>query len=249
MTADEAPQPGELLGSGRAADVYDLGNGRVLRRYREPSDTIDDERRTMQFVADNGIRVPKLYDGADGVADFDPTRDIVMERIDGITLLDDFAERPWKLISHIRLLARLQSEINALDAPDWMITPSTTSASEPSPREAPTGSVLHLELHPLNVLLSEAGPVVIDWTNAAGGPAGFDAAMTYVQMATFEVEGFVQRLGARFGVELFKRASGAAEIDAFLVAACDHRLADTGPTPDERRAIAALRNRALGKGE
>ena len=28
--------PGPLLASGRAADVFDIGDGKVLRRYRAP---------------------------------------------------------------------------------------------------------------------------------------------------------------------------------------------------------------------
>ena len=31
---DAAGPPGPLIGSGRAADVYALGDGKVLRRYR-----------------------------------------------------------------------------------------------------------------------------------------------------------------------------------------------------------------------
>ena len=66
-------------------------------------------------------------------------------------------------------------------------------------------------------------------------------------MATFEVDGFAQQMGARLGVEIFKRARGAAEIDAFTVAACDHRLADEGTTPGESAAVAALRSKALAR--
>ena len=42
MSADDllawtasATRPGPLIGTGRAADVYDIGDGRVLRRYRD----------------------------------------------------------------------------------------------------------------------------------------------------------------------------------------------------------------------
>jgi len=231
------PSPGPLIASGRAADVYDIGDGRVLRRYREPSTTIEYERRVMRFVAEQGVRVPKVFDlSADHLAD----RDIVMERIDGLTMLDDFEARPWKLFSHVRLLARVQREINALVAPNWMVTPSAAAATKRR-----DDSVMHLDLHPMNVMITDDGPVVIDWTNAAGGPAGFDAALTYVEMATFEVEGFAQQMGARIGVEVFKRARGAGEIEAFTVAACDHRLADPGTTPGEREAVAAMRTKAL----
>jgi aminoglycoside phosphotransferase (APT) family kinase protein len=239
MTDAVVPPPGPLLGSGRAADVYDIGEGRVLRRYHKPFSSIDYEQRVMRFVAEQGIRVPAVFELG---PEHQPDRDIVMERIDGITMLDDFEARPWKLFSHVRLLARIQREINALVAPNWMVTPTTAAASKRR-----DDSVLHLDLHPMNIMITDDGPVVIDWTNAAGGPAGFDAALTYVEMATFEVDGFAQQMGARVGVEVFKRARGAGEIDAFAVAACDHRLADAGITPGERAAVAALRTKAAAR--
>lgn len=45
----------------------------------------------------------------------------------------------------------------------------------------PAGSptLLHLDLHPFNILIDADGePVVIDWANAATGPAELDAART-----------------------------------------------------------------------
>ena len=79
-----------------------------------------------------------------------------MERIDGTTMLDDFEARPWKLFSHVRLLARLQRDVNALVAPNWMVTPSTAA-----PTKRRDDSVLHLDLHPMNVMLTDEGPVII----------------------------------------------------------------------------------------
>ena len=32
--------------------------------------------------------------------------------------------------------------------------------------------VLHIDLHPENVIISPAGPVVIDWSGASAGPGG-----------------------------------------------------------------------------
>jgi hypothetical protein len=239
VTESVVPPPGPLLASGRAADVYDVGDGQVLRRYRGSGQNTAYETRVMRFVAEQGIRVPAVFElGPHHL----PDRDILMERIDGITMLDDFEARPWKLFSHVRLLARLQRDVNALVAPNWMVTPSTAA-----PTKRRDDSVLHLDLHPMNVMLTDEGPVIIDWTNAAGGPAGFDAALTYVEMATFEIEGFAQQMGVRLGVEIFKRARGASEIDAFTVAACDHRLADPGTTPGEREAVAVLRAKTLAR--
>lgn len=226
--------PGALLGTGRSADVYDVGDGKVLRRYRKPSARIDDEVRIMRWVADHGIRVPKVFDlDPDHLAD----RDLLMERIDGLTMLEDFDRRPWMLLSHIRTLVKVQQAVNAVPAPDWM--------SPKSGPIVPSGDhVMHLDLHPMNVMITDAEPVVIDWTNAAGGPPGFDAALTYVEMSTFETTSTRDRLAQKVTNAAFKRWSGAEQIDAFLVAACDHRLADPVITPGERAATAALRKRA-----
>jgi len=230
--------PGPLLASGRAADVFDIGGGRVLRRYRARRDVVTYETRVMRFMfeqfgAGRGVRVPEVFDlrPAD-----DPARDIVMERIDGVTMLNDLEQRPWKLFSHASLLARVQRQVNDVVAPEWMVTPTTAAAT--TRRD---DSVLHLDLHPMNVMLTVDGPVVIDWTNASGGPAGFDAAITFVEIRTFEVSGLRDQVGQRLLAAAFKRARGSEKIDAFTAAACDHRLADAATTPGERANIGILR--------
>lgn len=239
-----AELPGPLIASGRDADIFDIGDARVLRRKRKPSEATSYETRVMRFMheqhrAGRGVRVPEVFDLE---ADHDPTRDIVMEHVDGSTMLADLEQRPWKLIAYGNLLARLQRQVNDVVAPEWMVTPTTAAAFQRR-----DDSVLHLDLHPLNVMLSPAGPVVIDWTNAAGGPAGFDAALSYVEMATFETAGLRDRIGQRLLVGAFKRARGSGEIDAFTVAACDHRLGDANLTPGERTAVATLREQAIAR--
>lgn len=48
--------------------------------------------------------------------------------------------------------------------------------------------IVHLDLHPLNVMLTAAGPVVIDWTNAAACPPGTDVAMTCLIVASSDLD-------------------------------------------------------------
>lgn len=231
--------PGPLIASGRAADVFDLGDGTVLRRYRRAGFDLEYEARVMRHVAGAGIRVPAVV-GVDGA-------DLVMERIEGPTMLDDLRERQWMLISHARRLARLQERLAEVGAPSWMLAPGA---------QLEGGSVLHLDLHPMNVLLADDGPVIIDWTNAAGGPPGFDAALSYVEMAAFDVDQLeadagsgpsIDQIGQKVFTSTFRRARGRRLIDAYLVAACDHRLADPGTTPGERVAVAELRKSALAR--
>ncbi|MGB3736187.1 MAG: phosphotransferase [Ilumatobacter sp.] len=223
--------PGPLLASGRAADVYDIGDGKVLRRYRtRPSGAELDaalEARAMAHVRARGYPVPEVHD-VDGV-------DLVMDRIDGPTMLEALEAAPWKVIWHARVLARLQRKLARIAAPDWMLAASADADH--------AQSVLHLDLHPMNVILSSKGPVVIDWTNAAGGPQGFDGALTFVEISTFPTDGLVDRIGQQVFARSFRWFRGKRVIAPFLKAACDHRLGDSGLLPEERVAVAALRRR------
>jgi Ser/Thr protein kinase RdoA (MazF antagonist) len=220
--------PGPLIGSGRAADVYDLGDGTVVRRYRTHHVGLEREAEVMRYVRAKGYPVPEVY-SADG-------RDLVMEKVVGRTMAAKLTDAPAKVYSYGRLLARLQAALAAIPAPHWLMAPGFAPD--------PTGDcVLHIDLHPMNVLMTEKGPVVIDWTNAAGGPAGFDAAMTYVIMATYDTADSKEWLARQVLVRSYRRARGRRLIEPYLPTACDHRLADAGTSPEERVAVAALRSR------
>jgi aminoglycoside phosphotransferase (APT) family kinase protein len=160
--------PGPLIGSGRSADVYAIGTDRVLRRYRRTFD-VQAEATMMRYLDEAGFPVPRVYD-ADG-------SDLIMERLDGRDMLTDLARRPWLARRHARLLADMHNRLHRVPAPPGFPEPL-----------GPGETVMHLDLHPGNVMLSSRGPVVIDWSNRAVGPAGADVAMAYLIMACSEVD-------------------------------------------------------------
>jgi hypothetical protein len=164
-----AEPPGRLIGAGRTADVYLLGSGRVLRRYRGDRDVLA-EAMAMAYLAEAGYPVPYVYD-ADG-------RDLVLERLDGRDMLADLARAPARVRRHARTLARLHDRLHEIVAPATF-----RSGSEKGDR------VVHLGLHPGNVMLTSRGPVVIDWSNVRAGLPAADVATTYVIMLTSEVDG------------------------------------------------------------
>jgi tRNA A-37 threonylcarbamoyl transferase component Bud32 len=69
--------PGILVGSGRNADVYDIGGGRVLRRYRDGRDAraVAREASVMVHARAFGVPVPEVFDVTGS--------DMVMERAVG----------------------------------------------------------------------------------------------------------------------------------------------------------------------
>lgn len=222
--------PGRFLAAGRSADVYDLGDGTVLRRYRTDRDCTG-EARLMIWLETKGVPVPTVH-RADG-------SDIVMDRIVGPTMVDDLARRPWRLVRHARSLARLQRELHRLEAPDWLPTPCGVTVGD---------RVLHLDLHPMNVIVGTGGPVVIDWTNASRGDPAFDAAMTYLLMASYETKGAVERIGRWVLVTVFERTRGRALVRSGVVDAARHRLGDRNVTPGERVNVERLLERARVSG-
>jgi aminoglycoside phosphotransferase (APT) family kinase protein len=48
--------------------------------------------------------------------------------------------------------------------------------------------VLHLDLHPDNVILTYRGPVLIDWRNATEGPPDLDVALSALILAQVAVD-------------------------------------------------------------
>jgi aminoglycoside phosphotransferase (APT) family kinase protein len=163
-------EPGPLLAAGRDADIFEYGPGLVLRRSRAGRSLIE-EARVMEYVRSQGYPVPAVEEVSDdGV-------DMVMERIEGTDMVASIRKRPWTIPRQGRVLADLHRDLHAMLAPDWL-------------PDAPVGAgdrLLHLDLHPLNVMLGPRGPVVIDWTGACRGDPSVDVALAWVLMAAGDV--------------------------------------------------------------
>src|SRR5579863_337984 len=204
---DPAREPGELIGRGRAADVYALDARRVLRRYRTPR-SCTAEASLMRYLRQAGYPVPEVFD-ADGP-------DLVMERLEGPDMLAGLAGRPWRVASYARVLAGLHDRLHRLAAPAGL------------PRLFGVGDRV---LHPGNVMLTADGPVVIDWSNACAGPPGADVAMTIVIMAssdTDELPPWIRPAVAGLRRVLLSQFRAAVRDDPgpYLAQVAAHRLTD-----------------------
>jgi aminoglycoside phosphotransferase (APT) family kinase protein len=164
-------EPGPLLASGRDSEIFDYGPGLVLRRSRGRR-KLQKEAMVMRYVAQHDYPVPKVKQlSADG-------SELVMERIAGPTMLEAVSRRPWTFRRQAAALARLHQRLHEIPAPSWL--------------DAFSGGgdrLVHLDLHPLNVILSPGGPVLIDWTNAARGAEPADVALTWLLMTAAEIPG------------------------------------------------------------
>ena len=95
---------------------------------------------SCRYAADHGYPVPEVHDvRANG-------SEIIIQRIDGPLMMEPMAKRPWTIPRYASLLADLHDQLHEIPAPDWL-----GQSSDGGDR------LVHLDLHPLNVLLS-AGP-------------------------------------------------------------------------------------------
>lgn len=190
-----------LLASGRDADVFAIDDQRVMRRYRQGGDA-SHEASVMAYVAERGYPVPVVYE-ANGA-------DLVMERLEGPTMLQALVSGDVGIEAAGVLLADLHAQLHALPA---------RLSRDPDVR------ILHLDLHPGNVMLPRRRPVVIDWRNTAEGSPDLDVALSAVILA---------QVGVAAGHEMATAAQTL--LTAFL------RHADGRPLQQLDQAVAIRRS-------
>ncbi|GHA60306.1 hypothetical protein GCM10010372_70160 [Streptomyces tauricus] len=203
---------GDLVGSGRRADVYAYEDGEaagedgapdgsgggggawVLRRYRDGRGDVSDAAAVMEYVRGYGYPVPRVRTAGSRT-------DLVLERLTGPTVLAAMEAGALTAAEGAAVLVRLLDELHTI--------PARLSAD-------PGVRVLHLDLHPDNVVLTPAGPMVIDWDNTEEGPPGLDWGMSAVLLAQVAV------------AEDDPRAGPARDVLAALLAGCPDPAVLTG---------------------
>jgi hypothetical protein len=184
------------------------------------------EARTMEYARAHGYPVPAVEEISD-----DGT-DLVLERVTGPSMVAAIGRRPWTIRHQATVLAELHRRLHDIPAPHWL-------------PPAPCGEgdrLLHLDLHPLNVMLTAKGPVVIDWPNAVRGEGTVDVALTWVLMASGgipfgRVKAAVLGRGRALLVNSFLRDFDLATVRPHLADIVEWKVKDPNMTDVERRAM------------
>ncbi len=142
---------------GRGSQIFDVGGGRVLRRFKG----VGDPQREAAFMCaarGGGVLCPRVFEVlCDG---------LVLERIDGATMHELLTRDPSP-----GAVARAACELAALHERVHAIT-----------RDG--NALIHNDLHWKNVIEAGSGAVLLDWSNAQWGDAALDVALTWVILAT-----------------------------------------------------------------
>lgn len=199
---------------GRGSVVYDLGDGRVLRRYLGAGSDAAREAAVMEHVYAHGVPTPRVF-ATEGT-------DMFMERLHGVTMLQDLIEHPERAWKHGRTLAKLHGLLDSV--------PAMETADK-------NHRLMHLDVHPGNVMLTASGPVLFDWTNAAPGQRELDVATTWLILACMGTDEAGATGNPTMRARLlrgFLDSIDEAKIRTALPVAGAARLADPATTTVER---------------
>ena len=254
---------------GRTAEVHAWREDTVLKLYYEwcPPHWAGNEAKVAQAVVAAGIPTPAALE----VLEVNGRRGIVYERVTGISMLQDMNVRPWTGFRHARALAELQAKINTLSVPGlYSYREGLANAIRRAPHLSDDlrASVLNLlptlpndnrlchgDFHPGNIMLTDKGPLVIDWMTACLGSPWADFTRTSLlmvigaQAAPEQVHPLVRlviklfhRIYARRYLELLPDAQNEREkwIPILAAARLEERI------EPETRSLVELVRRGLG---
>ena len=184
---------GEPIAIGRTAEIFPYDDGNILKLFLPtiPQAWIDKEIEIGRYIQKAQLPVPKVYERAD----IDGRIGIVYERIEGPSLLNELATKPWNVVRYGQLLAKLHVQVHEIQAPAELETqrewatggiPASEKITEDLKTRIlqllgnlPDGNTLcHGDFHPGNIILTSNGPVIIDWMTVSQGVPGGDVART-----------------------------------------------------------------------
>lgn len=207
---------GPLLGRGRTAEVYDLNHGTILKLFFEwyEPDAIEEEYRISKEVSSTALSTPMVH----GMVQLGCRGGIIYERVEGETMLQVLAAKPWVYLKMARELAKEHAHINACNAAGLphltnVLETGIKRADLPEPLRQqvltllyalPDGyqTLCHGDFHPDNIMVSSHGLVVIDWNNASLGHPLADAARTSIMLGAARISG---KGPANWALNMFRR--------------------------------------------
>jgi uncharacterized protein (TIGR02172 family) len=211
---------GARLAEGRMAEVFEYGDGRVLKLFRTEASQwdLDHEVHNTRTVRAAGFDAPYIYD----VIEVDSRPGIVFERIDGPSMLALLMQDPARIEEFACVLAEVHARLHTYQGAGLrsqrqkiLYRINHASALTQADRHElvrrvaalPDGTaVCHGDFHPDNVLISTSGPRVIDWLDATSGSALADVARSVLILdcAMHDPRQFIDGMSNRDVLESFR---------------------------------------------
>ncbi|HEX2937380.1 MAG TPA: phosphotransferase [Ruminiclostridium sp.] len=171
----------KLIARGGEAEIYDMGDDKVLRVLWKQSDRSYHSSDTYGYLCpllrQAHIDVPEIYEYTN--VGERPAQ--IMQKIDGITMLKQLARQPFQIPSRIKRLAELHNRMFSVKTDDclksiddrlrYFVSKSPIADKELIDfvlrvyESLPSGNNLcHGDFHPGNILMQNGECYIIDWS-------------------------------------------------------------------------------------
>ena len=195
-----------LLEKGGTADIYDIGEGKVFKKFHDDKRdcSIENEYICTTKVQKLGLGAPKLFERVND----ERGRGFIMEYIMGKNMLNLILEEKNNMEFYISEWAKIHYKINSIHGMDlpsgheifqWRISNSKAIKNE-TVREAllkllstlPKNDCLcHTDFHPGNIIVTDTGYRIIDWCDTMSSSIWMDVSRVMILCEeTYVPDGF-----------------------------------------------------------
>lgn len=264
----------EKMAEGNTAEIYRLGDGKILKLFREgiSRDAVEGEYRSTRAASAILPQVPKAYE----LIEHDGRMGIVFQEVSGTEMLRLMMEHPLRLLRYSRDFAAYHAEIakpvsaevrpvreKLRDEIKWQAYLNENEKKQVMDilSRLPDGDRLcHFDFHPGNVMIDGENVFYLDWMTACRGNACADAARTWLLLKygepmhadrkTLRRARSIMAAGCCLYLKTYRRLTGAKkkQITQWLVPVAAARL-NEWLTEHERTRLLSLIRRALRKTE
>jgi aminoglycoside phosphotransferase (APT) family kinase protein len=185
------------MAQGGQADIYDLGNDKILRVFRDPGQEVmlKNEMMVINILRNAKVCVPEVFE----FLTVEGCPAVVMEKVTGNSMIEQLKKQPLTIKQQAEKLATLHMELSKINIEADLKTIQQrvrfcTLHSEflsENQREfvlrqtdafPEDNGLCHGDFHPGNILISEGKYYMIDWFGAYRGHVLSDVAHTYLLM-------------------------------------------------------------------
>jgi len=196
--------PGEKIGEGAFSEVYAWAPGRVMKLFKAGVSHLlgQHEVRMIRAVRAAGVPVPEVF----GEVTLDGRFGIVLERLDGPTLWQLSRTGTVTFEQAGAIVAALAMSLHKTPPPPEV--PSIREYMESELRHddgkvpkhiakdilalidrlPPGDGLCHCDLSPGNVIMTDQGPMLVDWVSAMRGPAALELGFLHVILSELAPE-------------------------------------------------------------
>ncbi len=211
---------GVPIGVGRTAEIFAWENNCVLKLIRAefPAHLADQEWWKAEAAWKKGAHAPRPV----ALVEIEGRRGVVFQRIAGQTMGQAIRRSLWRLDHYAQLLGRMHAELHrlsdsrlpslhervywALGQPNLLDEGRKAAIRELLEKLPDSATLCHADFHPENILLTDKGPMIIDWEGSLHGEPDGDVAYTCLLFRSALMTGSGPRgwIGRQIGQRLEK---------------------------------------------